>query len=328
MKRRAYLILLLTLFLGTYVHAQGLPVQSSDIDLSINPAVPGPSQTARAVLDSSVTDLSQAQITWRVNGAIQAQGKGLTSFDFAMGALGTQTTISAGITSSDGIFTKSVTLDSGSVDLLSQGSDYIPPFYEGRKLWGRQTLLTLYAIPHVFNSKGQQISPSNLIFRWSKDGTIIGDSSGVGADTFSVADTILGMPVNIKVDVMIDRDTVSASAQTQFAPKAPELYVYEDNPLYGYKFNNEVGKNFSLTDKEVTFAAFPFFFGAQSRLSTNILYGWNTNGGDTQTGSEVTYRAPDGEGQSSVNASAKSLTQILQDEEKDFTVQFNTSNAF
>src|SRR4051812_8861985 len=99
-----------------------LPVGSEDINISVTPTTPGPLQKAHASLDSSVTDLSRATVTWKLNGTVSGSGKGLTAFDFTTGDLGARTTITALISSPDGSFTKEITLSSNSIDLLWQGN--------------------------------------------------------------------------------------------------------------------------------------------------------------------------------------------------------------
>ncbi|MDB5194233.1 MAG: seg [Parcubacteria group bacterium] len=328
MRRLALFALFFIIFSPAFsLHAQTNnpeDIISSGIVISTNPELPGPNETVDARLDSSSTDLDRSIITWSVNGKKVASGRGIRSITLTSGSQGADTTIDVTIVSPDGTFNKSLTLQSASVDLLWQGATYAPPFYEGRTLWTDQARYTLLAIPHVAGR-----TAGNLSFKWTKDGTVLGQSSGTGQDSLILFDTILGLPQTVKVDVMTDNDTVAASATITLTPREPELHVYEDNPLYGYRFDNDASGTFTLSDKEVTFAAFPFFFGTNTRINSNIIYSWLTNNGDAQVGNEVTYRAPDsGAGSSSVTASAKSLTQILQTADKDFLVQFNTTNAF
>jgi hypothetical protein len=331
MKRLVTFALFITLsaLTTTLLHAQTTDnpedIISAGINISVAPLLPGPNESVTASLDSASTDLDRSTITWSVGGKKVASGLGVKTIDLISAPQGGKTVISVNVVSPDGTFNKSYTIDSASVDLLVQGGTYTPPFYEGRSLWTFQTRYTLFAIPHVAGR-----TANNLIFRWSKDGESLGASSGNGQSSLTLFDSILGLPQEVTLDIMTDRDTVVATKTLTLTPREPELHVYENNPLYGYRFDKEALGTFSLTDKEVTFAAFPYYFSVTKRGNSDIIYDWLTNNGNAQVGNEVTYRAPDGgEGSSSVTASAKSLTQVLQTGEKDFLVQFNTNtNAF
>ncbi len=314
-------IFLPLLFIGAQV---GTPedIISSGINIITDPELPAPNTEVVARLDSSTTDLDQSSITWSVNGIKVASGKGVRSISLITRPEGSSTVINVTVISPDGTYYKSLTLRGNTVDLLWQGETYTPPFYKGRALWSYQSRATVVAIPHVSGR-----TTSTLTFRWSKDGTVLGTSSGVGKDSLLVFDTILGLPQNITVDVMTDRNTVVASGNLTLTPIAPNLRVYENHPLLGFVFEKEVGETFNLKAREVTFSAFPFFFGTNKRLNDSLIYNWSTNGGDAKVGNEVTYRTPDGEGKSRVEVKAESVTQILQTANEDFLVQFRNENA-
>lgn len=215
-----------------------------------------------------------------------------------------------------------------SVDVLYSGSGYVPPFYEGRTLWGRQTQVTFYAVPHVFTGSGREIPASQLIFRWSKDGTILGLSSGLGQDSISFNDTVIGLPIEIKVDVMTDSSTVVASSDASYAPVTPFLLTYENSPTNGYLFNHEASQGITMSGPEITLAGFPFLFSTSNK-ATRVNYAWTTGTSRTQSGEDVTYRISSGQsGQSAIGVTAD-LPQVLsQTASEHFLVQFMNTNAF
>src|SRR3989344_6783398 len=176
------------------------------------------------------------------------------------------------------------------VDLLWQGKTYTSPFYQGRTLWSSQSGITFWAIPH-----GAGIgNPANLIYKWTKDGTILGNINGVGKNTLSFNDSIISKPQTIQIDILSGQDTVLARASVTLTPISPILAIYENNPLYGFMFHRETSEVHELEDKEVTFTAFPLFFSASNRTDNVINYEWRTNiGGEAETKNSVTYRTPD-----------------------------------
>lgn len=212
------------------------------------------------------------------------------------------------------------------VDLLWQGENYVPPFYKGRTLWSSQSRITLVAIPHGLGN------PASLNYKWTKTGTVLGNLNGIGKNTISFLDSILSKPQTIKVEIISSssdeygQKTVLASASTKITPLTPSLYIYENNPLYGFKFNKEVGNTYKLEGKEVTFTAFPFFFSVFDRTDDVLKYEWGTNVGGTDTGSSVTYRTPDdAKGASSIRARVSNTYQVTQFANKNFLIQYENN---
>jgi len=204
-----------------------------------------------------------------------------------------------------------------SVDLLWQGETYTSPFYKGASLWSTQSRITLVAIPHGLGD------PTKLNYKWTKSGTVLGNINGIGRETISFVDSIISRPQTIEVEIISSQSGVLASNSVFIAPIAPTLAVYENNPLYGFMFNREVGKSYTLQDKEITLAGFPFFFSTISRFDNSLKYNWRTNAGGVEIEPVVTYRVPDNtHGASQVSVSASSDAKITQKDNKSFVIQF------
>lgn len=213
----------------------------------------------------------------------------------------------------------------GEVDLLWQGETYAPPFYEGRSLWTNESRITFFAIPNLAG-----VDPSSLIYRWKKDGTVLGSLSGINKRTLTLVDSILSVPVEVRVDIFIKEGTNPiGSATVTLRPALPRLVIIEDNPLYGLMFHKAVGSIFNLSEEEVTFSAMPFFARVGFREAPALTYTWRTNAGDSRTGNIVTYRAPEGSsGSSSVTVKVVNGGVLAQPTEKNFLVQFNSDGVF
>ncbi len=204
-----------------------------------------------------------------------------------------------------------------SVDLLWHGDTYTPPFYQGKALWSKQSQIIFLAIPHGVGN------PANLNYKWTRNGTVLGNISGIGRNTFSFFDSILSKPQIIKVDIISGKNTVLASASVTVVPISPTLMVYENNPLYGFMFHKETGGAYKLQGEEITFTAFPFFFSALERVNNTLSYEWRTNVGLSETGNSVTYRIPDNtSGSSQVSVKILNTDKIMQSAGKSFLVQF------
>lgn len=211
------------------------------------------------------------------------------------------------------------------VDLLWQGNTYAPPFYQGRTLWTNESRITFYAIPHVAGA-----NPSELIYRWKKDGIVLGSLSGVNKRSLILTDTVLSVPTEVKIDIFKKEGTSAvASATVTLTASTVRPEIVEDHPLYGLMLHKVVPSEFNLTGEEVTFSAIPFFTRASFRKAPALTYRWRTNAADNRTGNSVTYRVPEGEsGSSQIFFRMSTAGVIVQPEEKSFLVQFGNQSAF
>jgi len=205
-----------------------------------------------------------------------------------------------------------------SVDILWQGNGYVPPFYEGKNLWAKQSLITFVAVPQGLGNS------ANLNYKWTRNGTVLGNISGVGRNTLSFKDAIFSKPYTVKVEIIGNDESVLAEASETIRAKNVSLLIYENNPLYGYMFHREVGNIFQLDKNEITFAAFPLFAGPGERGNAGFSYTWRAEGSPSSSGNSVTYRAPEGtEGISRISASFLESAKIIQPVERSFLIQFD-----
>ncbi len=208
-----------------------------------------------------------------------------------------------------------------SIELLWQGGGYVPPFYAGRTLWAAQTNITLFALPHGLGDA------KALNYKWSRNGTVLGTSSGAGKNTLTYTDTVLSRTQTFKVEIISSAGKAVATDSITLDPSEQQLLIYENNPLLGYLFNREINGTYTPRDKEFTFSAFPFFYTAQSRNEASLAYKWSTNDGALETKSSVTYRTPEGgAGTSQISVRVNNKNQILQDKLRGFLVQFGNEN--
>lgn len=210
------------------------------------------------------------------------------------------------------LFSLALSAQAQSVDLLWQGEAFTPPFYEGRTLWSSQSRVTFVAIP-------QGLGNANFLnYKWTKNGTVLGNISGVGKNTLSFEDSVISRPQTIKVDVIGSDGAVLASNTVSINAQSPSLLVYENSPLYGAMFHREVGQIFPMRESEVTFTAIPFLFSGSAN------YSWRTNSGEVSNTNSVTFRIPEEtSGSSQVSIDADSVNKILQSASRNFLIRFS-----
>ncbi len=330
--KRAFGLCLVVCLLSTFspkIFAQNVPADDATqivntVNFIASPSAPGPNTRVHLVIEAFGIDLESSVETWSVGGHKVQSGTGLTSLDFSTGNLGSSNTVSVSINTGNTVITRTIDFSPSSVDLMWQGNTYTPSFYRGRSLWGLQSRVTFLAVPHVVGVSGAELTSSNLIYRWTKDGEVFGSQSGAGKNSLTISDTILSLPITVSVDVMTDSNTVVGTASLTLTPEPAQILVYEDNPLYGIIFGNAIGEQTKMRDKEVSFVALPLGMSPISRLSPNLLYTWSTNTGSNSTSAnKATYRAPDNtNGSTQVHVEVANKTMTLQGASKDFLVQF------
>lgn len=275
--------LLLFLISSSKVHGQVKTATMSNIgdsvDITTIPASPGANEDVSIKIESFSFDLNSSEIIWAVDGIIKDKGIGKKIFFLKTGKIGSVSLVKIIIKTREGkSMEKSVVIRPVGVDLLWQASSYTPPLYRGKALYSYQSRITVIALPEVTNSVGAKINPSNLIYKWTKDGKVLGEVSGYGKNKFSFSKSILSDSPEIEVEVMSLDKAIRASGRITLDPIEPKVIIYENNPLYGIIYEKAAVNEFKLDGSEITFIAAPYFFSEEETSSQKIKYDWSMNG--------------------------------------------------
>lgn len=263
-------------------HGQLQSATLSDItdsaEITTIPASPGANENVSVKIESFSFDLNSSEIIWAVNGAIKDKGFGKKNFSFKTGSVGSISLIKAVIKTKEGkTVEKTLVVRPAGVDILWEADSYTPPFYKGKALYGYQSLVTVIALPNMANSSGTKINPDNLIYKWTKDGKVLGGVSGYGKSKFSFSRSILSRPDEIEVEVMSSDKKIKASGSITLEPIEPKTVIYENNPLYGIIYEKAISGEFKLNGNEITLITTPYFFG-KNDVGGRIKYDWRMNG--------------------------------------------------
>ena len=269
---------------------------ASSLTLSVSPARPSPNSSVHISIQSPLIDLAGSSISWSVNGKAGQSGVGLSGIDVPVGALGTETTVSATVSSSMGSGNASVSIIPGSVDLLWEANSYAPAFYEGRRLATSGTVIRLLAVPHLVSTKTKQsLSADSLTYSWRRGGSLVSSISGVGKSAATFTAPALFGSETYSVEVTSADGSTGASGSVSVTTGDPVLALYEDNPLFGVRYGNAIDSTNS-TDAEISVVAVPYFVSPDRRLK--LSYVWHVNGGtvpvDTQSPNEITIHSQNG----------------------------------
>ena len=249
---------------------------SNELGVEVIPTYPRPNETVSINLTLYTDDLNSADITWYQDGKAVLSGKGKVKYSFRAGSVGEETNIEIKIDLLSGAsFSKIITLNPASVDLVWEAYSYVPPFYKGKALHPRQGVLKVVAMPE-FVKGGKRVSPQNLVYEWSNATKINQSQSGYGKSTAVLNGSILGKQENIKVVVTDPVNNLTAQGFLDISPVDPEIVFYENDPYYGHIFDIAIPDTFNLKTDEVQILAAPYYFTKEG--GGLLQYEWRLNG--------------------------------------------------
>jgi hypothetical protein len=204
MKYRLLLLISLFIsvgFIATFSLAQA---QSPDglTDLIITPSSenPSPGQQITISVKSYSIDINSAKITWIVDGVSKSTGTGLKTFTMTAPQGGKKSTVQVRATTPEGkTVSSSISVGSGSIDLIIETDGYVPPSYRGRLYPVFQNAVDIIAIPHLSNSSGTEYDPKTLVYTWKQNEKVLDSDSGYGKQKISISGTVIPRPYNIRV---------------------------------------------------------------------------------------------------------------------------------
>jgi hypothetical protein len=227
------------------------------------------------------------------------------------------------------VIEKSYTIKPSEVDLIWQTDGFVPPFFKGKALFSHQNKIKFVAVPHIIDSKGQEIPAKNLVYKWTRNGTVLGDFSGYGKNTYTLIPSIISRPLNIEVEVTSPDSSGIAYTQTTVYPIDPKIVFYKKDPLYGIQFQNAFGSNLEINDsQELTVMGYPLYFGAFDPDDYTLAYKWAINGeriANTENQFVRVFRQKEGtSGTAQISLSVENQDEILQYASSNFFLKFGT----
>ncbi len=293
------------------------------------PQNPGPYEVVQVNIESYITDLDKATISWAVNGRVVSQGIGMTSFSFKNAGSGETRKITISIVTNTGASaTRELLFNPVGVTASWEANTYTPPFYKGKPLMSPQAWVRAIAIPDIIDAQNSS-SAQNLVYVWKKNGTAIPEVSGYGKNSYSFYGPKPGRELGLRVAVSSVDDSIQSELRINIPLTSPFILFYEKHPLLGSWNNRPLGEKLTLTKKELAVTAEPYFFSNESGGSQWLSYAWSLNGNSvTTTGRTVTLRNEVGSAGVSVLALTMRNTKLLfQSASKSLTINFTVDET-
>lgn len=330
-----------TVFVGMFsdissrtIHAQNIQEGTQSIVLEQSTDNPTPGETVTITARSYSFDINSTTNTWTVGNKVVQKGIGSVTIDVKAPALGKKTTVRITAISPDGaVYSSSITLGSGSIDMIVETDGYVPPFFRGKLNPVYQNFVKIVAVPHLADASGKEYNPSNLIYKWKKDNdTVMQDQSGYGKQSISLEGNMVPRPYSMYVTVTSRDGSAQGEGSVEVEASSPFVNFYTDDPLYGTFFNKSITDSIRIgSQKETSVLAVPYGFnmkvGGKNSLSLNWLIN-NILHNELASSRSVILRAPEGEaGSSNIHLSVKNSDNILQGADGGFSAYFNEKES-
>lgn len=297
-------------------------------NIALEPRAPGPGEDVTAKAVSYVINLNTADITWYVNGQSKLRGKGATAFSFKTPGSGQSMTLRVVIDSAEfGVLEDTIEISPADVDMLWVARTYTPPFYRGKALPSSESIVTVTAIPHIFDSAGKAVSVGNTMFTWKKAYRTIPSASGAGKDSFSYEAHFTHNEDAISVAVSSRDGSSSRETTVQNRVVEPSIVFYENRALEGVRYEQAVGNEYRITGNEVRLSAEPYFFSFDGKNVNPGKYEWWLDGKlinvSAARKSEATFGKPEGgSGRAKVELSVSNPATFIQQSKKSVLISF------
>lgn len=300
-----------------------LPPSSDAILITLSPEKPAPSTAVTATLSIlSGGSASLLDIEWLVNGVSVRKGKGESSVSFRTGKLGVATKLTAKLSEGEEVIEKTLTILPASVLLVAESDSTVPPFYRGKALFTFHGAARIAAIPFFGSASRGRVNPKTLKYTWKIADHVPDGSSGIGRDTFNFYAHVPFRPTEITVEVETLDGSAVAEAHITAEALAPQVVLYEDNPLYGVLWNKALASDITLTAPEIRMVAQPFFFNKAE--APQLQYNWTLNSQKVGSPSDdsVVFRKENAEGSAGVGVSITNPKAMFQFGDAKTTVNF------
>ncbi|MEN9524356.1 MAG: hypothetical protein RL536_425 [Candidatus Parcubacteria bacterium] len=317
------------ILLSLSVSAQ-VPVSTGGLELTASAENPSPGQTVTITAKSYTIDINGAKVSWTVNGVVKKSATGATSLDVVAPELGKTLSIRVTATTQEGkLVLSSITVGSGSVDLILETDGYVPPMFKGKVAPVYQNTVKIIAMPHIANAGGVEYDPKTLVYQWKKNDRVLEDQSGYGKQSISLVGDIVPRPYDITVDVWSKDNVAHSQGRMGVVVGEPTINFYVNDPLYGTLLNQAIKSVIGIgSQKETSVIAVPFGFNKTSSGVGGLSWSWSVNNSgheELSSSQSVVLRAPDDtDGSSNIQLDIKNTDKILQGASSGFTATFAT----
>lgn len=290
----------------------------SDIVLDMTPNNPGAFQTVTLRTTSDYIDLNRYSASWFVNGKKVGEGIGKRSVTVQTGAYGQRTSVIILIQLPGTLIKKNVSFEPQDMTLLWEAVDaYVPPFYEGKKLLSREGIAKVVALPNFKDAQGSYFDPGTGVYRWNRNGNVVGEATGYGKDSFSFKNNKVRAVEEVTVTASDTEATHESTQSIRVPTTSPKILFYGINASTGITSGKPLS-SIDLAGDASTVIAEPYFFSVRRSNPAELSFGWTMNGepitlSDKKNPQTVTLQNPGGSGSAVLGLSIQNPNTLFQE---------------
>jgi hypothetical protein len=158
-----------------------------------------------------------------------------------------------------------------------EADTYTPPNYPGKALPSAGSTITVTVLPYGPNVSGLPLAAADFTYTWTKDGLSLPSSSGAGKNSLSFTAASAGSNT-ISVQAENKANKLVLEQQILIPITAPQVLLYEYDPLWGTLQNHTLPSVYQLIKKELSVAAVPYFISTNATRASEVEYSWQLNG--------------------------------------------------
>lgn len=264
----------------------------NDFTLSVSPQYPAPYSQATVSLLSSSLELTNSIMTVSVGGKETYKGA-VRTFTVALGPAGSVANVRVTISSGGANYSQTLSIQPQDVVLIAEPISSAPVLYPGKPLVPLDGDVRVVAMANLKDTNGKASSPTTYSYAWTVDGVQIANSSGIGKEAIIVASPLQYRARDVSVAVANASGTLVGGASLSLTAEEPSMRIYQNDPLFGIRFDRALSGTYSIAGAETTLYAAPFSIPTTGGAPP---IQWFLNGSTAQNGASITLR-PSGSGQ-------------------------------
>lgn len=312
----------LTFLVALFVLPLFLHAETGGFAIGIDQSPQNPNQKVKLTISGYLYDINSASVSWFKNDKpIPGSGRSITVYtpDY-----GVYDNYKAKIQISGNYFEVFYTLGIESVDLIYEADNtYTMPFYKGRPLPSKQSVIKVSAIPG-FSSGSSLVNTSDVVYDWKQNGTNQANYSGLGKRFYLYQNSYFYNVDDIEVSVSSNGKLASKDVAVNLYPET--IMFYENHPTQGVLFNKNLSSGVFLpNNSEYSMVAYPFGFSVKDATNKDLTYSWKINNEKINTPDKkniLNLRTGPEAGYSVINLNVDSISKLYQESEKNLYVNY------
>jgi len=241
--------------------------------IETTPKIPKPFSRITIQVNSFLTPIDGARISWFIDGVPTKEGVGEKNIVIPTKDVGEKTLVKVVVVDYAGIrYEREITIIPGEVDLLWEASTYTPPFYKGKALPTYDSQIRLSAVAR-FSKNGSDPAQYGYSWKMGRTKELLGGSA---IKAFTVKAGHPNSLIDIEVTASDNSSNGVARSLLSIRSVSPVIRFYEVAPLLGVQYAHALSST-KTTDGQYTIRMVPFFMSIIDREKGELSYIWDIN---------------------------------------------------